>query len=890
VQLTLFQQISDNILTIPQLLADHVNLLTFATPADLPVAKAAFTNGVDLYLAASTYIRSRPASTGTNFLFQWDLGEDIATQLKEAKFRQGLVDVRSSLAGAKAISTSTNVTVNLTRHFDGSTPLRSLLPVFRTNDHKFWANTLPDATFGGLIQGVNRAQVEKGFKHARFTPDTRYSLTAKGKWFVQTNSGSPLPTPYAGLSSAPYVAYVAVESGNYTPGYGSGYGSNPFGSDSILGASLLTLGNPAPTVLEPEGTVPYNMPGFKPSGGSIHSGRVYSVLGPFQTLDQMNSRIPLGTYVFAITNAFEGLQYRTNVLTRLLTEADFPAPPHVQNWAAAQQVDPSQDFVLRWDTFVNGTTNDFIQVTLTMTGGPMFEATDVYRSPQPWEAAALNGTATSIVLSKDLFSFYGTPYSTYTARILFAKRLASIPNTPPGAPGDSAAFSQTDFSLGVQSSAPDYYIYRTGNYVQTNAVIVGPGLPVIASPSGGPCSLSSVDTSQPFRGAYDLYSQNLDVLGVYFSGLTLPNGTVDANGDQNFPQSTEAGLAALLPSGDYTIQFNNPANPDALIQTVATLPSTSLSAPLVANFTAAQAIDPMSDFTFTWDSSGNASDLVEVNYQPLCNAYSDPGYYPQSSEFTLLVSGAHSYTIPAYTLDLGQTYLLTVQVRRGTRYVGAVTPQSLGEAYQIKRTRLLISTRSSLPPPLQTPSFIAAPTLQRATNGGTVQFAVVTGNATAFAYQWFKGAQLLQDDAHFSGSQSPVLTIQGVSSSDLAGYTVRLTDALGSATTTAPASIAIVTTTTHSADYRAPFGQIDGTEVNRVLSYWRAGGYHLDAAGVDGFAPGVGPTNGMPHSADYHAPYWQMDGTEVNRVLSYWRAGGYHPDPTGVDGFAPGAP
>ena len=94
----------------------------------------------------------------------------------------------------------------------------------------------------------------------------------------------------------------------------------------------------------------------------------------------------------------------------------------------------------------------------------------------------------------------------------------------------------------------------------------------------------------------------------------------------------------------------------------------------------------------------------------------------------------------------------------------------------------------------------------------------------------------------------------------------------------------------HTADYRAPFGQMDGTEVNRVLSYWRAGGYHRDAAGADGFAPGVGATNGLRHAADFRAPYWQMDGTEVNRVLSYWRAGGYHPDPNGVDGYAPGAP
>jgi hypothetical protein len=32
-----------------------------------------------------------------------------------------------------------------------------------------------------------------------------------------------------------------------------------------------------------------------------------------------------------------------------------------------------------------------------------------------------------------------------------------------------------------------------------------------------------------------------------------------------------------------------------------------------------------------------------------------------------------------------------------------------------------------------------------------------------------------------------------------------------------------------------------------------------------------------------------IDGTEVNRLLAYWRAGGYRPDPEGADGYAPGA-
>lgn len=93
----------------------------------------------------------------------------------------------------------------------------------------------------------------------------------------------------------------------------------------------------------------------------------------------------------------------------------------------------------------------------------------------------------------------------------------------------------------------------------------------------------------------------------------------------------------------------------------------------------------------------------------------------------------------------------------------------------------------------------------------------------------------------------------------------------------------------HSADYREAYWVSDGTEVNRVLSYWRAGGYHSDPTGAEGYAAGAGDTGGaLQHAADYRQPYWGIDGTELNRVLSYWRAGSYHADPAGADGYTPG--
>ncbi|MEA1053316.1 choice-of-anchor Q domain-containing protein [Lamprobacter modestohalophilus] len=91
----------------------------------------------------------------------------------------------------------------------------------------------------------------------------------------------------------------------------------------------------------------------------------------------------------------------------------------------------------------------------------------------------------------------------------------------------------------------------------------------------------------------------------------------------------------------------------------------------------------------------------------------------------------------------------------------------------------------------------------------------------------------------------------------------------------------------HSADYQDEPWVIDAIEASRVLSYWRAGGYHVNPAGADRYAMDAGSTEGNLHSADYRDPRWRIDSGEANRVLAYWRLGGYQADPAGDDGYAP---
>jgi subtilisin family serine protease len=98
----------------------------------------------------------------------------------------------------------------------------------------------------------------------------------------------------------------------------------------------------------------------------------------------------------------------------------------------------------------------------------------------------------------------------------------------------------------------------------------------------------------------------------------------------------------------------------------------------------------------------------------------------------------------------------------------------------------------------------------------------------------------------------------------------------------------------HSADYRAPYWVVDAQELNRVLAYWRVGGYRAEPGGLDGFVatnqpPDSSATNAGLHSADFADPRWTLDAGEMNRLLAYWRAGGYGPNPAGADGYAPAA-
>ncbi len=91
----------------------------------------------------------------------------------------------------------------------------------------------------------------------------------------------------------------------------------------------------------------------------------------------------------------------------------------------------------------------------------------------------------------------------------------------------------------------------------------------------------------------------------------------------------------------------------------------------------------------------------------------------------------------------------------------------------------------------------------------------------------------------------------------------------------------------HSADQNAD-GRISLSELLRLIQFYNSGGYHCDASGEDGFAPGTGDQSCVPHNADYISEDWAISLSELLRMIQFYNSGGYHTCDEGEDGFCPG--
>ncbi len=101
-----------------------------------------------------------------------------------------------------------------------------------------------------------------------------------------------------------------------------------------------------------------------------------------------------------------------------------------------------------------------------------------------------------------------------------------------------------------------------------------------------------------------------------------------------------------------------------------------------------------------------------------------------------------------------------------------------------------------------------------------------------------------------------------------------------------------VLATAHAADWNGePDGDIDLTELLRLIQFYNSNGYHCadtPDATEDGYAPNAGAQDCVPHSSDYNPQSWFIEVSELLRLIQFYNSGGYHPCTTGEDGYCPG--
>lgn len=279
-------------------------------------------------------------------------------------------------------------------------------------------------TFFGNHFGLENIQINAAASPT--PPDVTMYLVGKIMSFAQTNSSALLP-----LADMPVMSDLEV---------------NESSSGTVVSASVqLPSGDNRTLVYE-------------------SWNNIFQTNELFSSTSAMNTVYPTGTYTFTIVGAHDG----TNTCPINLTGDAYPNTPRVSNWTAAQTIVPTNDFTLTWDSFVGGTTNDYIGLQIEKNGGGT-----VFATPGAGQPGSLNGTSTSVAIPAYTLGS-GTNYN---ARLTFAKMVALNTSNYSGAVGVAAYVMQTEFIVAptigqdtVGDGIPDWWRQQYfGSGATTNA-------------------------------------------------------------------------------------------------------------------------------------------------------------------------------------------------------------------------------------------------------------------------------------------------------------------------------------------------------------------------------------------------------------------------------------
>ncbi len=112
--------------------------------------------------------------------------------------------------------------------------------------------------------------------------------------------------------------------------------------------------------------------------------------------------------------------------------------------------------------------------------------------------------------------------------------------------------------------------------------------------------------------------------------------------------------------------------------------------------------------------------------------------------------------------------------------------------------------------------------------------------------------------------------------------------------TITPASVSGLTSSYHSADCNPQDGQINLSELLRLIQFYNVGEYcccldcgKAKTSGVY-YQPGPGSHDGPPHDSDYTPQDWKIQLSELLRLIQFYNSDGYRVYSGTEDGFMPG--
>lgn len=154
---------------------------------------------------------------------------------------------------------------------------------------------------------------------------------------------------------------------------------------------------------------------------------------------ELDTNFPAGIYAIHVGTIHDG----THAVGLTLPTNTYPNAPHITNYAAAQAFVASNNFTLKWDAFVGGKTNDYIQLEIFDAGGRI-----VFRSPDFRSPGALTGTNRQFVIPANTLS----SGRVYTAQLSFHRIQMVSVGIFPDAVAFSSLSSRTRFTVATIGS------------------------------------------------------------------------------------------------------------------------------------------------------------------------------------------------------------------------------------------------------------------------------------------------------------------------------------------------------------------------------------------------------------------------------------------------------